>query len=273
MKKIENIYSTPTNLRSWLASINPPICSKITETTQTSNWKPLYFIAMTARSGSTMLCSIIEKLEHLGVPDEYLNPRGPFQMYHSKYGGENFKEYLTNIYEQMPPKSQMLGIKTAFIDFYPIVSNFEKEINEFSKFIYLTRLNIYAQSVSLWSAKKTQLWHSFDETRSKISLDQYNYEEILMCLTQILDERVKWEAYFSLYGITPYRISYEDICANQELVLHSLVDFLGVQINSEKFDAIKPSTTAISSDFQKEIVYKFQEDFIARGELNNFFDN
>jgi len=270
MKTIENLYESPGNLGTWLSSIEP-ISHSDTSVIQSSNWKPLYFIAMTARSGSTMLCSLIKKLGRLGIPDEYLNPRGPFQMHHSKYGGETFEEYLKNIFNQMPAGSEMLGIKTAFLDFFPAASRFNEEIVKSSKFIYLTRLNIYSQAVSLWSAKKTQLWHSGDGTRSKISLSDYKYSDILICLTQLLAERVKWEAYFSLQGIFPLRITYEDLCVNQESVLYSLVNFLGSQISKEQIHGIKPGTTALSTDAQREIVSKFKEEFNSRGYANEFF--
>jgi LPS sulfotransferase NodH len=268
---ISVILSKPANLEKWLESLRPPAFYQ-NHINQGGNWKPLYFIAMTARSGSTMLCSLIKKLEHLGTPEEYLNPRGPFQIYHSKYGGENFEEYLKNIFNQMQAESTMLGIKTAFLDFFPVASQFNEKIVEFANFIYLTRLNIYSQSVSLWSAKKTQLWHSEDGTRSKISISDYNYSEILICLTQLLAERIKWETYFAFYGILPHRVAYEDLCANQETVLRSLVNFLGMQISDEKIDGIIPETTVLSTDIQKEIVEKFSEDFISRRETMKYLE-
>jgi len=270
MKTIENLYASPGNLRAWLTSIKPP-CSSECAAAQSLNWKPFYFIAMTARSGSTMLCSLIKKMGHLGIPDEYLNPRGPFQFHHSKYGGETFEEYLKNIFNQMLAGSDMFGIKTAFLDFFPAASQFNEEIVNFSKFIYLTRMNIYSQAVSLWSATTTQLWHSGDGARSKISLSDYNYSDILLCLTQLLTERVKWETYFALKGIVPLRITYEDLCVNQESVLRSVVNFLGVQISKEQICGVKAETTVLSTDVQREIVDKFKEDIISRGELNKYF--
>jgi LPS sulfotransferase NodH len=271
MKNIQNLYSTPCDLRSWLMSISPVIDSKSNDT-RTEKWKPLYFIAMTARSGSTMLCSLIEKLGYCGIPDEYLNPRGPFQENHSKYGGASFKEYLENIYNHVNSNCNMLGIKTAFLDFYPAANYFSEEFNEFSKFIYLTRNNLYAQAVSLWSAEKSKLWHSFDGTRSTISSSQYNYDEISMCLKQLINERVKWEAYFSLYGIIPHRMTYEDLCSNQDSALNSLVEFLGLQIPREKLLNITPSTTALATYIQNDIACKFQKEFINRREENKLIE-
>lgn len=265
MKTLSNLYEAPTDLSKWLETISPPF--EISK-----NWKPLYFIAMTARSGSTMLCSTIKKLEQLGSPDEYLNPRGPFQMYHSKFGGETFAEYLNNIFNQTHPKGEMLGIKTAFLDFYPLASRFNEEFVEFSNFIYLTRINIYSQAVSLWSANKTQLWHSYGGTRSRISLSDYNYIEILNCFTQLLDERVKWEAYFALQGISPHRITYENLCANQESVLRSIVNFLGVEVCDKIILGSKPETAALATDVQNEIIFRFKKDFISHRETNKYFE-
>lgn len=251
MKTIADLYSVPADFTNWVESFTPMAGSS-------SKWKPLYFIAMTARSGSTMLCSMMEKIGGFGIPNEYLNPRGPFDMYHSKYGGKNIIEYLENI--RTRSKSHVIGIKTAFLDFYPFATLFTQTLTKYSNFVYLTRLDIYAQAVSLWSAQKTQFWHSTNGTKSEIDLTQYNYSEILITLHRLIEERVKWELYFSLNGTIPLRLNYEEICFNSEKQIYKLAEFLGVDVSPECIQGIQPRTTKLSTNFQKIICEMFKKE-------------
>lgn len=258
MKTISDLYAAPGDIAKWLETIPAPLGSS-------PNWKPLYFIAITARSGSTMLCSMMEKVGDFGIPDEYLNPRGPFTMYHSKFGGQNIQEYLENIQNRL--KSDVLGIKTAFLDFYPFAALFAQIPPKYANFIYLTRLDVFSQAVSLWSAKKTHLWHSTTGTKSKIEIGDYNYSEIFYTLLQIIEERVKWEIYFSINGIVPLRLNYEDICNNHIKAISSIAVFLGIEISEEFINEIKPTTTILSTENQKLICNKFSEEFISKNDL------
>ena len=257
MTTISDLCAAPADLSQWLASLKPPSHSSL-------NWKPLYLIAMTARSGSTMLCSMIKQSREFGIPDEYFNPRGPFNTHHARYGGNTIQEYLGSI--RVHSKSTLVGIKTAFVDFYPVANHFSHALQKYANFVYLTRSDIYAQAVSLWSAKKTNLWHSLDGTKSKIDVCHYNYSEILFALQQLIEEKIKWETYFSFQGILPLRLYYEEICSHPEKTIFALAAFLGVRISLEHIHGIRPETTPLSSDAQKNICARFTGDFGANGD-------
>jgi hypothetical protein len=91
-----NLDYCPIALADLLKSVRSPESLRNGISINT-NWKPMYIIAMTARSGSTMLCSALQCLPETGKVEEYFNPRGPFQNFHTKYGGSDFSDYLHNI--------------------------------------------------------------------------------------------------------------------------------------------------------------------------------
>jgi hypothetical protein len=83
---------------------------------RSGHWKPMYLICMTARTGSTMLCSVLERTGLVGVPDEYVNPRGPFPMYYEQVGSGDLRTYFHRVWERNAGPGGIFGIKTPFQD-------------------------------------------------------------------------------------------------------------------------------------------------------------
>lgn len=242
-----------------------------------ANWKPLYFIAMTARSGSTMLCSAMKCIEELGDPAEYFNNRGQLKNFHAKYGGCDFSDYLHNIFNSVGSVSHTLGIKSPYMDF-----KFMAECPKFThllpyvNFVYLTRRDIFAQSVSLWRAKKTNLWHSHTAGKSK-SISKpvsYNYDELAVSLMALLRERICWESLFSLYGLTPLRMAYEDICGNNlKPSVQLLAKSIGFDISEKKLETAEALTTKLGSGKQDETIDRFRSDVLGGGLFDKLANN
>jgi len=233
-----------------------------------ANWKPLYVLAMTARSGSTMLCSAIKCIEELGEPAEYFNNRGQLKNFHARFGGRDFSDYLHNIFNSVGSVSHTLGIKSPYMDF-----KFMAECPKFThllpyvNFVYLTRRDIFAQSVSLWRAKKTNLWHSHAAGKSKSISDpvSYNYDELVVSLMALLRERICWESLFSLYGLTPLRMAYEDICGNNlKPSVQLLAKSIGFDISEQKLETAEAATIKLGTGEQDETIDRFRSDVLDR---------
>lgn len=244
----------------WLRGVKPPSDLR-TGLLLRPNWKPLYFIAISPRSGSTMLCSSLSCIPELGQPEEYLNARGALQHFHREFGGGNLFEYLQGAVRARGP-AQTLGIKTAYLDFQLLAEScLGPQLAEHANFVYLTRCDIYAQAVSLWAARTTAMWHSSDGSLSPVGMDRYSLKALLPELHRLLRERMCWESYFSVAQITPLRLVYEDLCRSgpAESVL-SVARHIGFDINPTLVTNISASTTKTSADTQEAIALRLRSD-------------
>ena len=244
----------------WLRGINRP--SDLRPGLQLRPaWKPLYFIAISPRSGSTMLCSALQCIPELGQPEEYLNARGALQHVHQEFGGGNLLEYLQGAFRARGP-AHTLGIKTAYLDFRLLAEScLGPHLAEHANFIYLTRRDIYAQAVSLWAARTTAMWHSSDGSLSPVGMDMYSLEALMPELHRLLRERVRWESYFSMARITPLRLVYEDLCtAGLAASVLSIARHIGFEIDPALLSNISASTTKTSAGAQEAIALRLRED-------------
>lgn len=257
---IASIDSWADDLGRWLASAGTYPRRRDGVQLQPA-WKPLYVVAVTARSGSTMLCSALRRIPELGQPEEYLNARGALQQFHREFRGRDLAEYLESVCRSRCPAGT-LGIKTAYLDFrFLAESRLGPHLADCANFIYLTRRDIYAQAVSLWAARKTAMWHSSDGSLSPVDADMYKLEELLPELHRLLRERVQWESFFSMAAITPLRLVYEDFCAAglSDVVL-KVARHVGFELKPHLVGDISASTTKTSAGAQEAIALRLRED-------------
>jgi LPS sulfotransferase NodH len=198
--------------------------------------KKNYILCITERSGSTMFCSLLQQTNSLGMPDEYLNPRGVMQYYLEQYPVDNIVNYFDLLRRHQASGNRVFGIKTNYIDFEILVK--EKLIGnllEPVKFIYLTRQDILLQAISSYIARQSGKWHSFVDEEDNISSQDicYNEEEIIQITNNLLLERAQWELFFNLHSIKPLRITYEDILADTEGSIRDVAKFIGVRIKTK----------------------------------------
>ncbi len=225
---------------------------------------------MTARSGSTMLCSALKCLPALGQPDEYLNDRGLFQHFHQTFGGGSFEEFLRSTHDALGRTSHTLGIKTAYLDFRFLAdSPAGPSLGTAANFIYLTRRDVFAQAISLWAARTTGVWHLRDGNQVTVDEELYNFDTLLPELKRVLRERTQWESYFSLCGITPLRLVYEDICgAKLRPAIAEVARHIGFELSEELLENVTAETTKISTEAHESMARRFREDCITQGVWN-----
>lgn len=222
-----------------------------------------YIICMTARSGSTMFCSLLEKTQLLGYPDEYLNSRGVIQMYLKKFPSHNIFDYFDRLRCHQVTPNGVFGMKTNYLDFKPLLENsLVGTLFAPVKFIYLERQDVVLQAVSSYMARKTGVWH-LNNARSEGNYRQVEFDElqIIKLMDELILEKLEWESFFSLYSINPLRLSYEEILSDVNKTVKAFGDFLNVEI-IEKIDLSMSKTKKIgdsnNQEFAKNIRKKYQ---------------
>lgn len=240
------------------------------ETTNQNLAKPLskinYVICMTARSGSTMLCSLLKNTNLLGFPEEYVNPRGPMNLYLKKLPSENIIDYFDKLRRVQVSSNGVFGMKTNFPDFKPILDNsLVGTILNPVKFIYLDREDVLLQAISSYLARKTGVWHqkhNQKQRKTEIDIDseinQDEIKKILKIMDKLTLEKLEWEKFFSLYSIEPLKIKYEEILKKSDQEIQKISEFLNISL-SNKVDISMAETKKMGNEINLRIAQLIRE--------------
>lgn len=203
--------------------------------------KPVLMVAMTARTGSTHLCSALSSVIDAPIPDEIFNTRGNIQCQLKQRNVSNFHDYLKSILQD---SGEYFIFKTSWNDFSYFRNVYQSMFPNLNV-LYLNRLDIEKQAVSLYKAKISGMWH---DTKAKIKItskekpsNDFNVKAICNCINELESEKSEWESFFSAEGLSPVRVNYEDF----EYDIESAVDYI-----FRNFDIDKKKKLVVS-DYHK----------------------
>lgn len=216
--------------------------------------KKNYIICFTARSGSTMLCSILKKTGLLGTPEEFINPRGVMQSYLKQYPALDTLQYFDLLRRDQVSPNGVFGMKTSFPDFEPLLDQgIVAKLLSPVKFIYLTRQDVILQAISAYVARRSGRWHNIKNQSNGQSVFQdieYEETEILKLVDKFILERLKWEKFFTLYSIEPLRITYESVVKNPNNNVKNICAFMDEEINI-KIDLGMSETSKVGGEINQ----------------------
>jgi LPS sulfotransferase NodH len=98
-----------------------------------------------------------------------------------------------------------------------------------TRFLYLRRDDVVAQAVSRVRAEQTTTWYVGD-AGSNGRPPAYDADQIAAFVDEIHEHNAAWEAWFDAEGITPHRVRYEDLDADNAGVTAGILAFLGLQL-------------------------------------------
>lgn len=185
----------------------------ILEVKAVETW-PMLVIAFTARSGSTALSSLLETIPVFGTVHEFLNPRGPMEMFVNRLGGS--ENYWERVQEEYSGPGGLFAFKVSWLDFKP------EFIPNDARYVFLTRNDKVAQALSLYRARETGIWHE------KTDYPPLDLEKVLSGFHLLQQERTAWERFFESKDIIPLRITYEEFCECPLLVVAKIMKHAGL---------------------------------------------
>jgi len=210
--------------------------------------KKSYIICTTPRSGSNLLCNLLESSGVMGQPKEFLNLDSvilPFARRNSLMNLEDsflyLDTYLDSAVDKFSSNNNVFGMKLLYDQFEPYMelNNVRKFLQDF-KFIWLLRKDVLSQSVSMHIAKETNEWtylneqnNQKEENKNRRDFVKYDEAKISQFLKKLAKDNLKWIEFFSINQIDYLPVTYEDILLNTNQACHNICDFCGVQTNHE----------------------------------------
>lgn len=190
-----------------------------------------YVIAMTPRSGSSYLCSVLEATHRLGFPGEYLNEDFIPSILKTIPGG-TAADYFKNVEKVKQSQNGVYGFKVSWFQFERFLTAIDDSrcLGSY-RYIYLTRRNLAAQAVSLYKATATNVFHtnvSHDESSMQaLGTLKYDFTKINQWYEHIVQQEQGWQDYFLNNRISPCYVTYEEIDEDIESVVKRIAHYVG----------------------------------------------
>ncbi|MBI5642845.1 MAG: hypothetical protein HY954_05155 [Deltaproteobacteria bacterium] len=248
----------------------------------TASWSDInfYTVAFTVRSGSNLLCDYLSA-NGMGLPSEYFQyPFGAVNKYWYDLLGvpkDEFMPFLDRLVNSMSP-NRLFGAKLAWDHKNALVEEVRKytdavedldDLFPGNSWAYVCRNDKIGQAVSLWRAKKTNLW--FVKADEDIHEPEYDFFEIFNCFSYIVTEDYLWKDYFDRKNIKPFIVVYEDFLKDPVSTVY------GLHCHVRPEGALKIEEVKIASDLKvqrnmhsKKVKERFREDLYRIGESKHW---
>jgi trehalose 2-sulfotransferase len=176
-----------------------------------------YIICATPRSGSTLLCALLESSGVAGRPQSYFRKQDEHQ-WATKWGivrssdvGFEFTDYLQATISAGQCENGVFATRIMWGSMEEVIDELGKAFPDIAdcrlkllnrafgctQFIYLQRRNIVAQAVSRLRAEQTNIWHitSGAESVQPTQEPQYDFGQIQAFVQEINEHNNAWRDY------------------------------------------------------------------------------
>ena len=214
--------------------------------------RPTLMIAMTARTGSSHLCSALSSAIKVGQPIELLNARDVLVAVKRKLNATSYAEILS---AHIEGSTDYFVFKTGWKDFEYFTDKIFLMFPDL-KIIYLNRLDVEAQAVSVVKALRSGKWHDSTEQLRKVELeparlrDTYDISDVCTFVDWLNLEKKEWEQFFFRRDLEPIRICYESFCDDVSHAVRRITRSIGV--DDAQLGDIKSTYKAVSDTVNDE---------------------
>jgi LPS sulfotransferase NodH len=234
-----------------------------------------YLVCATPRSGSTLLCHLLDQTGVAGHPEEYFEalrhsgaPRRPHEYFDADrhaniierlafrelpdgiertanplWAPESYDRYLAWALDAGTTPNGVFGAKLMWGylgDFATLLrgidGNAGRTVPELLaasfpnlRYVQITRRDKVRQAVSLWKAVQTQAWRARDDDAPSVE-PTFSFRAINYLVRLLTAHDASWDAYFLGLGITPLKITYEELAEAPEDVVRGVIDHLGIEV-------------------------------------------
>lgn len=212
-----------------------------------------YVICASPRTGSTLLCGLLESTGIAGRPQSYFKRES---MAASARAWEvtrpadrsidtafieaavvagstpNGVFGLRVMWETMAELTEALARLRAD----PANSDLQLLTDTFgrTRFVHLRRADVIAQAVSWARAEQTHFWHPHEEVIPGGQTPRFDRDLIAQLAGKINQAEAGWQDWFGRLGVTPHEIEYEDLAADPIRVTHAMLDYLDLELRADR---------------------------------------
>jgi LPS sulfotransferase NodH len=265
-----------------------------------------YLVCATPRSGSTLLCHLLDQTGVAGHPEEYFEalrhsgvPRKPHEYFDAERHANiierlafrelpdgverpanplwepgSYDRYLRWALDQGTTPNGVFGAKLMWGylgDFATLLRGIEgnagRAVPELLattfpnlRYVQITRKDKVRQAVSLWKAVQTQAWRAKDDARA--AEPTFSFRAINFLVRLLTAHDASWDAYFLGLGITPLKVTYEELAEAPERVVRRVLDHLDIAV-PDALELCAPALRVQADERSEEWVRRVHEHLAA----------
>lgn len=243
-----------------------------------------YIICTSPRSGSTLLCRLLAATGRAGHPKSYFHEPSlsDWAAYHGvkEARGWSRRATLEAVLQVALLKgrgnSEIFGLRlqrrsAAFFmsqlaALHPEMTTDLDRIQAVfgpTLFVHLTRADKIAQAVSFVKAGQTGLWHKAPDGTEIERLSEhqdpvYDFERLKEQYETFLRFEQEWSGWFGAEGISPLRITYDELSNAPQSVLQRILEALGLE-NTNARDVV-PDVAKLADEVNADWAARFRRD-------------
>ncbi|WP_374450430.1 Stf0 family sulfotransferase [Stella sp.] len=194
-----------------------------------------YVICASPRSGSTLLTTLLHGTGRMGVPAEYFNPIHLQPKLGARFGvsvgGPRVVAagYLSALAAHRTSANGVFGAKILLSQMQSWIGVPQfRDLLARSTFLWLRRRDKQAQALSLVLAQATQVWHRDRDAAPVETVPRFSAGEMRRALGIVLAEDFAWREFFTINGVHPISVAYEDLVTDPDVPCRALAEALGV---------------------------------------------
>jgi LPS sulfotransferase NodH len=238
-----------------------------------------YLICATPRTGSSLLCGLLDSTGVAGHPESYF--RAPDeQEWADRWGiaGPSDSAFSYADYVQAAIVAGRTGngvfaarimwgtldeVVAKLVPFHPDLAGSEIGIlnRAFGRtcFVHLWRADVVAQAVSLLRAEQTNVWFETGQGRQEPEREpQFDFNQIRERVHLIEKHNAAWQQWFAAHHVRPYWVRYEDLDADPVSVARGVLGFLGLELPAGSRIAVQHRRLA--DELNAQWINRYQDD-------------
>lgn len=187
---------------------------------------PVTILLFTNRSGSSMVAEHLRATGRFRGMGEPLNPG--FMLSEMESAGlGSLHAYLQSRVDRNRDSDSLFGMKASLQQVTMllragVIPAYFREI----RWVYVQRRDLVAQAVSFVIASQTRRWESFAEGTGQVA--EYSFEQIRRKVEALSLQNAAINAFFSVLGVEPCRVFYEEFCLDPLAATEQLASRLGM---------------------------------------------
>ena len=234
-------------------SVGARLGARLASATVTDPGFDSYLICATPRSGSTLLCGLLESSGVAGRAASYFNRRGlhdyaddwriarprdgrideayvraalaagttPNGVFGARIMAETMPELIDDL-AAADPGSAVTGVELLSAHLGRL------------RFVHLRRRDVVAQAVSWAKALQTHYWHPGEAVEPGGRHPHYDEELIGRLVAAIETFEATWNHWFDAHSIVPCQVFYEELAADPPRAAQRVLDFLGLDLPPDR---------------------------------------
>jgi len=220
------------------------------------------FLCMTPRSGSTFFGAVLRDNGFGEFMERFRVVKGSLERDIANARAQTYEDYVSSKISR-DRKGGSVAFKLDWAQFVPLyyLGAWPRYFVK-SHFIYLTRENMLLQAISRYVGDATGIFHSphLAEGKSLPADVAFDFDKITEHLRYLINMMSAWEMFFAAEGVTPIRLTYEQIVEELPLALGAVAKATGRELPQPLMlsNEFKPISTDINQRLKNAFIEEYR---------------